>query len=149
MGRWLLIGLATFGGVMLIMTIGLLVLIANAERSQPTANANATALPTPGPMVVPTRPITVGTTLRMLSDGRYGYTVVWVNRAGLAAWDRAYDERDDKGMSSVMDLYERLDVIDGTLVRIVAIDGGATQIEMLEGTFLGRRGWTYTGSLKP
>lgn len=95
------------------------------------------AIPTPG---------AIGSTGQLTAGSTYGRHLLWINNTGLWAWNRAYEERDEKGMSRVMEIYERLQVSDGTRVRVVNRDGATLQVEMLEGEHAGRRGWLMFAS---
>lgn len=79
------------------------------------------------------------TRIKSAQPGRSSY--IWVNRTAIDAFQRAYDERDERGMDTVVRVFESIQVADGTLVEIVRVDGRVIQIEVLEGSTKGRRGW--------
>ncbi len=67
----------------------------------------------------------------------------------MAAWERAYENRDEKGMSRIMDAFETLRIPDDAHVRVTARQGRAMQIEVIDGRMAGRRGWTDIVALNP
>lgn len=124
-----------------------------ADAPQVSSVLTPTTAPTPLAFSPTSTPVAVappgavgstGWTTR--SGSEYDYRLVWVNRTGLFAWDRAWAERDDKAMDQVIRLYEQLEVETGTLVRVVNRDSEAIQVEMLDGRHAGRRGWLHIDS---
>lgn len=100
------------------------------------------AAPTP-----PTRPTAprgwaVGDTVAFDQD-----TPVWVDETGLWAYNRAEENRDGKGTSAAMGLWERFTIPGGTLLTITNIRGDAIQVELGDGSLRGRRGWHTWGAL--
>jgi hypothetical protein len=87
---------------------------------------------------------------RAIGDvGHLREPAVWVDKAGLAAWDRATANRDERGKQAALRLYEVVMVEHPGLVVITARDGENVQIEVADGPLAGRRGWTHATNLLP
>lgn len=124
-------------------SIGLIAFI-GAQREQSIALRRPLApTVTPRPTVTP---IQVGSVGALTGAAGYGYALVWVEELGMSAWERAYENRDERGMNRVMDVFETLRIPDGDTVRITAMHGQAIQVEVLTGSMAGRRGWTDRGA---
>lgn len=137
--------------IVLLIGSGLGVLLYGAQMvpsraSSGPAQSPPTALPFPTATTIPLA--TMGRTVRLVTDSQ-GRALIWVNRTGISAWDRAYNEHDERGMAQVLRLYETLWVPEGTWVQVVALDGDAVQVELSNGPQAGRRGWARTSALRP
>ena len=129
---WLLFGLG------MLVWAGWLIVQFVPATTQPAATQRAA--PTPG---------AVGSVGYLGVGGDYGYRTLWVDELGLSAWNRAYDNRDDKGMLQIMGAFETLEVKKQTRVMVTNRTRDAVQVEMLDGEYAGRRGWTRPSSLAP
>lgn len=96
-----------------------------------------------------TRRLAVGSVTALRPGFGAEYAVLFVNRAGHHAWERAYEERDEKGMSRVFEIYETLKLYPDETVRVVQIDGLVAQVEYLASGRGGRRGWIEISSFGP
>lgn len=83
------------------------------------------------------------------SVGRIERGSLWVDQAGLAAFDRAYANRDERGMQAAVATYEGLLITEPTPVRVTARQGDIVQVELLAGPYVGRRGWGRSILLVP
>lgn len=97
-----------------------------------------------GPVAPPPPPLgTVG------SVGRIERGALWVDPAGLAVWERAYANRDERGMQAAVTLYEGLLIATPTRARVIARQDALIQVELLDGEHAGRRGWGRASLLAP
>jgi hypothetical protein len=127
------IALVGVAGVMLAVSAG--VVFAVLRAGQPTQSVGSGAA-TPG---------AIGSTGHLRPGGG---SILWVDDAGLSAWNRAYANRDDKGEQAAFDLYETLTAPEGTRVKVTARKGDMIQIEVTSEPLIGRRGWVM-GPLLP
>lgn len=107
------------------------------------------AIAAPAPAVTPTKapsrdPYVVGTVGHFTSE-----TVVFVERLGVSAWNRAYADRDSKGEARVFDVFEHYTIASSVAVRVVSRVGDIIQFEIQDGRDQGRRGWTDLGGFTP
>jgi hypothetical protein len=72
-----------------------------------------------------------------------------VNRAGFDAFQRGARESDEAAMEEAFQVSAWISASHGQEVRIVAVDGDAVQIELLEGAYMGRRAWVKPRHLGP
>jgi len=78
--------------------------------------------------------------------------LVWVDPLAIPAWNRAYENRDDRAKDAVIRAYESFDIPVGTTVRLIRTErDGTSQVEVTGGPLAGRRGWTERAetALKP
>lgn len=99
--------------------------------------------PTPRP--APT-PGAIGSTGRVATGGA---GLLWVDEAGLSAWTRAFENRDDKAEAQVMRVFETLSLHAPTSVVVTNRIRDAVQVEITDGPYAGRRGWTRLADLRP
>jgi hypothetical protein len=69
-----------------------------------------------------------------------------VERLGMDAWNRAEADTDRRSQNQIDDVFENFFVPAGTRVTVIVKDGRVRQLEMLDGQYAGRRGWTDTYS---
>ncbi len=96
--------------------------------------------PAPEPTVSSHRTLTgyQGKDVRlMVQEGAYGMQ------------ERALQEHDFKTLGWIWETYEYLDVPTGTPARIVRDTPGGVQVELADGTEVGRRGWLAPSYLSP
>jgi hypothetical protein len=72
-----------------------------------------------------------------------------VNRAAFDAFQRGTREGNQTLIHDAYELSEWIEATHGRAVRIVTVDGAAIQIEVLEGTYEGRRAWLTVRDLGP
>ena len=72
-----------------------------------------------------------------------------IERAAFEEARRAFRESDEAALEHAFSAFEWFDVAHGQAVAIVAVDGEAVQVELLEGRSLGRRGWLKPRHLGP
>jgi hypothetical protein len=92
---------------------------------------------------------TIGTTGHLRPVPDYDYSILFVDEGGLSAWNHAYDNRDSKGESQVLSIYETLRIADNTPVKVTTRRRDTIQVELLSGEYAGRRGWTDPLNLIP
>ncbi len=64
--------------------------------------------------------------------------------------ERAMQERDDATLARVWQTYEYLDIPRRSRLLVIQNNPtGGTQVEILDGTYAGRRGWMPTASFQP
>jgi hypothetical protein len=108
---------------------------------------------TPAPRVViyptstPVPPLgTVGSTGHLMSGVE---SVLWVDPIALWAWNRAGENRDNRGQIQVLDVYQYLQVAPSTPVIVTNRQGTSVQVEIMSGPLTGRRGWMNADRLSP
>jgi len=74
---------------------------------------------------------------------------VAVERPAHETFYRGARESDEDAIEAAFAMSEWIEVADGQAVRILAVDGEASQIELLEGPYAGRRAWLKTRRLGP
>ncbi len=104
--------------------------------TSPITSAGAAA---PRPTARPAAPA-VGD-LRSLKGYQGGSVRLMVNEGAYLMQERALDENDSKTLSWVWSTYEKLDVADGTTIRLLQVNPSSVHVEILGGTYAGRRGW--------
>jgi len=72
-----------------------------------------------------------------------------VSRLAFDSANRGFAESDEDAIEFAFTVSEWIEVTDRTGVRIVAIDGEAVQIEILDGPWAGRQGWVKPRHLGP
>jgi hypothetical protein len=72
-----------------------------------------------------------------------------VSRAGFDAFQRGVRESDEDAIENAFAVSEWIHVTPGQEVGIVAIDGDATEVEVLDGPYVGRRAWLKARNLGP
>ena len=72
-----------------------------------------------------------------------------VSREGFDSFQLGVRESNESKMNEAFEASEWIEARHGQEVRIVAIDGDAIQIELLEGAFRGRRAWLLSRHLGP
>ena len=72
-----------------------------------------------------------------------------VSRAGFDAFQRGARESDEAVMDEAFQVSEWISASHGQEVRIVAVEGEAVQVELLEGAYAGRRAWVKPRHLGP
>jgi hypothetical protein len=82
-------------------------------------------------------------------DVHLSNSVLWVRRDGLAAWDRAEQDRDERGKTQSMRAYETLSIVNTWRLQVASVAGKDVQIEIMDGPLAGRRGWIHTVALLP
>lgn len=123
-----------------------LILYAGANPAYPIAEPYVGTPLVPVPTIRPT--MTAAQRLIVGNVGAFSQDiVVWVDEIGLAAYRRADANRDEKGVSQSLSLWETFMIPSGALVKITNQRGSATQFEVLGGEYAGRRGWTDSGVL--
>lgn len=132
MPRWMVLLLA----LVPIVVLSAVPIVWSAYQTNPGARAApvVTAGPTPG---------AIG------SIGHLRNALLWVDDIGLFAWNRAYSNRDQKGQDDAMRLYDKLLIPYNPAVRVTNRTRDAVQVELLEGEYAGRRGWTDANGLIP
>jgi hypothetical protein len=78
-----------------------------------------------------------------------GSVTVFVNDLGHAAFERAFNNRDQAGMQRAMATFETFGIPATTTVRLTALKRSAIQVEAVDGPQAGRRGWTSTDAFVP
>ena len=76
--------------------------------------------------------------------------VAWsipVNRQEFEAYNLAFAMDEDAALEAAIAATEWIAVTQGQEVRVIQIDGAATQVELLDGADAGRRGWLLTRHL--
>jgi hypothetical protein len=71
------------------------------------------------------------------------------SRLAFDAATRGFAESDEDAIEFAFTVSEWIEVTDRTGVRIVAVDGEAVQIEILDGPWAGRQGWVKPRHLGP
>jgi hypothetical protein len=109
----------------------------------------ALALPAPARSATP-RPLVAvpGQTAHIHQPGMTSWPIP-VSRAGFDAFQRGARESDEAAMEEAFQVSEWIDAAHGQAVRIVTVDGDAVEIELLEGTYAGRRAWVKPRHLVP
>jgi hypothetical protein len=141
---------ATLAFVILCIGAGIgVILYAGANPTYPVSEslakiAPATMAPTtpPKPTTPPRDRLAVGNVGSFRIDA-----VLWVDDTGLWAYNRADANRDSKGTSAALGLWETFIVPSGTRLKITNRRGEAFQLEVLDGQYAGRRGWCDYGTL--
>lgn len=108
-------------------------------RAYPEPSPAAPVISTAAPRWAPT----VG------SAGQIPATVVFVEHLGLTAYQRADNDRDSKGTSRVLDIFEYLMLDAPARVTIVERRGDAAHVDILDGPYRGRRGWLPAAWITP
>ena len=113
------------------------------------AGAVALTLPAPAASATPT-PLAVaaGQLARIHQPGMPSWPIPteWV---AFAAYQRGAREGDETAMEQAFTRYEWIEASHGQAVWIVAVDGEAIQVELLEGPHEGRRAWLKARNLGP
>jgi hypothetical protein len=76
---------------------------------------------------------------------------VWLiptDRATYEAYHRAIQEDDEGSISEASSRPGWISVADGQVIRVVLVDEGAVQVEMLDGPDVGGQGWLKTRQLR-
>jgi hypothetical protein len=105
---------------------------------EPTAAASSSR----GVAVVP------GQTARIHQPGMTWWPVP-VDRVGFDLFQRGSRESDERVITEAFEVSEWIEARHGQAVRVLAVDGDAIQVELLEGTFRGRRAWLVPRHLSP
>jgi hypothetical protein len=92
--------------------------------------------------------LAVGQTARIHLPG-LSWLPIPVERAAFDEAERGYRESDDAAIEHAFTAYEWIRVSHRDAVRVVMVDGEATQVEMLEGPAAGNRGWLKVRHLTP
>jgi hypothetical protein len=149
-GDRLRVGTVLKFGVLCLVALGVgaaLLLLYAQVSARPSIAPASTAVPTEA--VQQPIPAVIGSTGHLRTVGEYGYLVIFVDELGLSAWNRAYENRDQKGEAQVMSTFETLKVTSDTPVKVTNRRSDAIQVEMLSGQHAGRRGWTAPVNLIP
>ena len=107
-----------------------------------------------GPAGSPT-PTATAAPFAILTEGRLeaapgeAEAVLTVTREGWEALLRARQNTDQRPVALAMSTGELLSTAPGTRVRLVRVEEGAAQVELLDGPLAGRRGWTWPHSIVP
>jgi hypothetical protein len=72
-----------------------------------------------------------------------------VERVAFDESQRGFRESDEDAIEHAFTAYAWIEVSHHQSVRVVAIDGGAVEVELLEGRHAGHRGWLKTRQLSP
>jgi hypothetical protein len=105
------------------------------------AGAVALTLPVPARSATPTPfAVAAGRTARIHQPGMPDWPVP-VDRAAFDEADRGFREGDEPAIEHAFSAYSWIHVEHGRRVRIVAVDGDAVEVELLEGPQVGRRAW--------
>jgi hypothetical protein len=72
-----------------------------------------------------------------------------VERAAFDEAQRGFRESDEDAIEHAFTAYAWIEVSHRQAVRVVAIDGEAVEVELLEGRHAGRHGWLKTRQLSP
>ena len=135
-----LTGLFVVGG----LAVAALVIVWGGSRASETRAALESQHP-PQPPIVPwptatprTQPAIVVGNVYTLKNG----DMLWVQRLGMEAWNRAENDRDERTKRQIEESFERFFPDAGARVRVLARDGRARHLEVLDGPHAGRRGWT-------
>jgi hypothetical protein len=107
----------------------------------PAPASSATATPTPFG-------VAAGRDARLHQPGMPSWPIP-VERAAFDDARRGFQESDEDLIERAFATSEWLDASHGQAVTIVAVDGDAVQVELLEGTFRGRRAWLLPRHLGP
>ena len=109
--------------------------------------AVALSLPPPARSAAP-RPLIAapGQTARIHQPGMPSWPIP-VSRVGFDAFQRGVREGDEAVMDEAFQVSEWIEAAHGQRVRIIAVDGDVIQIELLEGTYAGRRAWVKPRNL--
>jgi hypothetical protein len=70
-----------------------------------------------------------------------------VDRTAFDESQRGYRESDEDAIEHAFTAYEWIRVSHGQAVRVVAVDGEAIEVELLDGGHAGRRGWVKSRQL--
>jgi hypothetical protein len=101
------------------------------------------ALALPAPSAAAQRDMAVlvaGSTAHIVQPGMTDWPIP-VDRRAFDEYQRGSLESDDEAIDHAFAAFEWIKVRDGQAVRIVEVDVGAVQIELLEGASAGRHGW--------
>lgn len=112
---------------------------AESVTATPWVSAYPTARPAPTPGAI-------GSTGHLPSGVD---SILWVDELGLRAWNRTFENRDDKGMTDVMHVFTTLRLNPNTAVMVTNRSGDAIQVEVISGYAAGRRGWMKASYLQP
>lgn len=105
------------------------------------------ALPAPAASAPKTRPVlAVGLTVPVHLPGM-DWLPIPVDRAAFDESQRGYRESDGDAIEHAFTAYEWVRISHGQAVRVISIDGETIEIELLDGTYAGRRGWVKTRQL--
>lgn len=126
--------ISPFDVILGVMTAMLLIVLAMTVMGRTAPVAPATL---PAPIATARPSLAVGSRVLVQSISMF-----WVDQTGLAAYNRANANHDERGMLSVMGSYETIWIDPPTQAHITARSGESTQLEFLEGPSAGRRGWT-------
>jgi hypothetical protein len=106
-------------------------------------------LPSPAASATPTPFIAVpGQTAHIHQPGMTWWSVP-VDRVGFDLFQRGSRESDERVVTEAFEVSEWIEARHGQAVRVLAVDGDAIQVELLEGTFRGRRAWLLPRHLSP
>ena len=92
--------------------------------------------------------VVAGQTARIHQPGMPSWPIP-VDRAGFDAFQRGAREGDEAAIEEAFQVSEWIHASHGQAVRIVAVDGEAVQVELLDGAYLGRRAWVKPRHLGP
>lgn len=122
---------AVVGFVIFVGVVALVMLTPSSSRS---TGVTLTGSFTPVPQV---RGLVMGGVYTLASDD-----YLWVERLGMDAWRRADNNHDDRGKGRIRETFEHFFPEAGTRVKVIVRDGNVRQLEILDGRYAGKRGWT-------